>query len=364
MSEEFNAKLLEIERLLAKHELEGLLLRNVASFAWATCGGSAYVNLATERSSADLLFTPERRYLITNNIEAQRLKDEEVTEGQGWEFVVSSWESDGDLLAELTGEYRLGADGPYPGALNLSAELSRLRVNLHPAEQARMREVCRGSARAMDRAIRQLEPGMSEFDIAALLDQEAWRCGITPIVNLVAVDDRIYAYRHPLPTAKMLAHYAMLVLCGRQTGLVSSITRLIHFGPLPAELRRKTRAVVEVDAAFLHATRPGRSLAEIFSLAQAQYARVGYPEEWRLHHQGGPAGYMAREYLATPTAKEQVAVGQAYAWNPSITGTKSEDTILVLPEGNEIMTEIPGWPVIAVEVDGKAYRRPDVLVID
>lgn len=364
MSEEFSTKLIEIERLLAKHGLEALLLRSVANFAWATCGGSGYVNLASESSTADLLFTPEGRYLITNNIEAQRLKDEEVGAGQGWEFVVTPWEEPGDPLAELIGDYRLGSDGPHHGALDLSAELSRLRSNLLPAEQDRLREVCQGSSTAMERAIRQLEPGMSEFDIAAILNRETQRRGITPIVNLVAVDERIFAYRHPLPTGKELARYAMLILCGRRYGLVSSITRFVHFGTLPAELERKSRAVAEVDAAYLQATRPGRSLAEILSLARGKYAEVGYPEEWRLHHQGGPAGYIPREYLATPAATEKVVAGQAYAWNPSITGAKSEDTILVLPDDNEILTEIPGWPAIAVEADDRIYNRPAILEIE
>ena len=55
--------------------------------------------------------------------------------------------------------------------------------------------------------------------------------------------------------------------------------------------------------------------------------------------------------------------GQAYAWNPSITGTKSEDTILVGKEINEILTEIEGWPLIKIEIEGRQVTRPAILEI-
>jgi antitoxin VapB len=155
----------------------------------------------------------------------------------------------------------------------------------------------------------------------------------------------------------------MLVLCGRRYGLVCSITRLVHFGPLPAEIRHKTEKTAQVDATFILNTTPGRTLGEIFELAQAAYARAGFEGEWRLHHQGGPAAYEPREYLATPGSLDSVAAGQAYAWNPSITGTKSEDTILVGEAGNIVISAIEGWPTITVEAGDQQIQRPSILEV-
>ncbi|MGZ3950890.1 MAG: M24 family metallopeptidase, partial [Flavisolibacter sp.] len=123
-------------------------------------------------------------------------------------------------------------------------------------------------------------------------------------------------------------------------------------------------SVARIDAAMISATRPGRSLGEIFQTTMKEYALSGYPDEWRLHHQGGPAGYEPREYIARPGASEKVLLGQVYAWNPSITGTKSEDTILVTETGNEILTSISGWPVISVDVYGDSLERPAILILD
>ncbi|MFW6182815.1 MAG: aminopeptidase P family protein, partial [Chloroflexota bacterium] len=77
------------------------------------------------------------------------------------------------------------------------------------------------------------------------------------------------------------------------------------------------------------------------------------------------AGYEPREYLVTADSEEQIIAGQVYAWNPSITGTKSEDTILVDNKGNEVLTAIDGWPTLEVDAgDGQTLYRPAILERD
>jgi len=363
MNTELDAKLSQIQALLSERALDALLVQTVANFAWVTGGAASYVNIAQDLGLASLLITPTGRYLITNNIEAPRLRREEALEEQGWEFEIFPWYGAVDPIAHLTRGLRLGTDGHYPGAQDLSAELIRLRADLLPTEQKRFREVCQGCAQAMRATVDGLKPGMSEYEIAAILGEQAQRRELLPIVNLIATDERVYAFRHPLPTAKKLERYAMLVLCGRKYGLVASITRLVHFGAMPADLRRKAEAVAQIDAAFIAATRPGRTLGEIFQIAQSEYARLGYPAEWQLHHQGGLAGYRSREAVAVPGSDLMVKTGQVYAWNPSITGTKSEDSILVKTDGADILTEIPGWPAISIDVNRQRIPRPAILEI-
>ena len=64
-------------------------------------------------------------------------------------------------------------------------------------------------------------------------------------------------------------------------------------------------------------------------------------------------------YLKTRSsaATERIQGNQAFAWNPSIAGTKSEDTILLSDKGTEIVSQVGDWP--CTEVDG--IRRPDIL---
>jgi len=360
---EFDTQQARLQALLTAHHLDALFLQRVSSFAWATCGADSHINTADRHGVASLLITPTRRYLITNNIERTRLEHEQKLAEQDWEFQVAPWHQSHNAVAELTRGLRLGADDPYPNATDLSGELARLRAALTPEEGNRFRSLGRLCGEAMEAAIRAVRPGQTEYQIAGLLAHEAESRGEPAIVNLIATDERIFNYRHPLPTAKELERYAMLILCGRRHGLICSVTRFVHFGRLPDELRRKAEAVAQVDAAFINATRPGASLSEIFQRATAAYAQAGFPDEWRLHHQGGLAGYEPREIFAAPDSTDKVSIGQAYAWNPSITGTKSEDTILVGEASNEILTAIPGWPTVTVKVAGQILERPAILEI-
>jgi antitoxin VapB len=353
-----------IIQLLDKHNLDGLLIHQISNFAWATDGAASYINTAATNGVATLFVTRDSRHLISDNIESPRFEIEEHLKDQGWEFHTHRWDQPADALAELTRGCRIGVDGAFPGAVDLSGELAVFRSYLDFAEQDRFRSLSALCAQAMDEAIRGVKPGMTEFQIASLLSSATQARGVLPIVNLIATDERIYHFRHPLPTDKKMEKYAMLVICGRKEGLVCSLTRFVHFGELPAELQKKAQAVAHVDAAMIAATRPGVKLNEVFQAGKAAYAEVDFPNQWHLHHQGGPAGYDPREFVATDAVNVPIGLGQVYAWNPSITGCKSEDTILVGEENNDILSAIAGWPVIPIEVNGQVILRPEILVID
>lgn len=360
--DEFRQKLQRLRRLMTKHRLDALWLRRISSFAWLTGGAASFVNTAAEYGAASILVTPERAYLLTNNIEAPRLLEEEGLAEGDLEPHISPWHTPADAVQSLIGEGRLGTDGPWPGAVDLSGPIAWLRSQLLPPEQERFRELGQRCAAAMQAAVARVRPGMREYEIAALLAEETLVREVWPIVNLIATDERVFRYRHPLPTGKRLERYAMLVLCGRWRGLVCSITRLVHFGPLPESLERKAQAVAQVDATLIAATRPGVRLGDVFQRGVAAYAATGFPDEWQHHHQGGVAGYESRERKATPTSEERVVEGQVYAWNPSIAGTKSEDSVLVGATENEVLTVIPGWPTIPVTVGEMTIERPAIWV--
>lgn len=358
---ELDLKLDRIRHLLDESNLDAVLLRRSDNFAWATCGADSHINTADSMGIASLLITKTNHFLVTNNIEASRLMQEEGLAEQGWESRVSPWFGGDDQIASLTHGIKLGADTSFPHALDLSGEIASIRSQLTPEEGERYRELGCLCTQGMRQSIDTVKPGMSEYEIAGLLAQSVESRGVQAVVNLIATDERIFSYRHPLPTDKKLRNYAMLILCGRKWGLICSVTRLVHFGPLPDEVRQKAEAVARIDAEMIVATRPGHTLGDIFSRAQFAYAAAGFPDEWQLHHQGGSAGYAPREITATPGSPEIILVGQAFAWNPSIAGAKSEDTILVGESSNEIITEMAGWPSIEVQVGEQIIERPAIL---
>lgn len=349
---EFGSKIAVLRGLLNQHGVDALLLRRVSSFAWATCGAASYVNTAIAEGAASLLITRQHLHLATNVVEAPRLEQEEGLAQQGWEFHISPWEAPLQALQELVSGLALVCDVPFPGAKDISPEIARLRARLTPAEGERFRVLGRLCAEAMTAAAQQIHPGLSEMQLAALVGSEAQQRGVQPIVNLVATDERAYRFRHPLPTEKKLEKYAMLVLSGRRRGLVCSITRLVHFGRLTDDLRRRIEAAAQVNAVYNTRSRPGSSLAEVLAAGQDAYAKSGFPDEWQRHTQGGLTGYEPREVLATPASRDVITLGQVLAWNPSMPGAKVEDTILVGSETNEILTRTSLWPVVSIQLPG------------
>jgi len=154
-----------------------------------------------------------------------------------------------------------------------------------------------------------------------------------------------------------------VVFCGRRWGLWVSLTRLVHFGTLPGDLLARHRAVCTVDASFILNSRPGAAVGDVLDKAIAAYQAAGFPDEWKLHHQGGPTGYEGRYFRAAPDDTRTLQQNEAVAWNPSIAGTKSEDTILCAGDTPEILTPCHQWPTSQYECGGMAIFRPDIFVV-
>lgn len=359
---EFVEKRARIVSWMVERGYGALLLGRSAGMSWASCGHEANVATNSEHAVAALLFTPRRDYLLANRIEMPRLLDEELGK-MPFEPVVYSWHEPHRRAALVTAlsSGRVASDIPLDGTHLLVEDIAALRHDPTPEEQDRFRELGRRTGQAIEAAARKVVPGQTEREIAGLLARETWDRGATPVVTLVAVDDRLTRYRHPVPTDRRLERIVMLVLCARRHGLVASATRLVHWGAPPLELVRRARATARIDATAALETRPGRAIGSVFERIVQAYADEGFANEWRDHHQGGLAGYENREVVADPRVAVQVRLGQVYAWNPSIAGTKSEDTMLVGEDGPEYLTATGDWPCLEVEVEGGALRRPAVL---
>ncbi len=359
------SKVTKLRGLLREKNLDAAFISTQSNFSWLSDGGRGHVALASEASVGSFFVTMDEVYLITNNIEAQRLQDEEIGDLE-YQVKEHPWHDDAkksEIVQQLCSGKKIGTDTPMDGAIDIAGDVAELCYILSDLEVERYQQLGQQCGEAIGKVCKVMKPGMSEFEIAGIASAELYSRDIAPIVLLVAVDDRISLYRHPLPTNKRVEKYGMIVICGRKHGLIASATRLFHSGPMSDELKQKHQAVVEVDTVFIAESYPGAVVGDILSAAQKAYAEKGYPGEWEFHHQGGPAGYGARDYLATPGNTQKLLKPQAVAWNPSIKGTKSEDTIITTDDKPEIITATPDWPMISVPYKSDMWERPDILVI-
>ncbi len=410
--EELAEKHDRVKSFLDARGLNGVVLATSANVAWYSGGADVHVAVDDPNGVAALLVERGRVAILTNTIEAARMAEEAFAtylpiapvpakiEVRPW--YKGLWEQ----VIELSPGLIMGTDDaasfrPAPtehfsdptnakadaGGLvvvNMTKEISCLRYRLTPREVERYRRLGAETARVLEETARSVQPGQTEFEVAAALDSALLTRGLQPTVTLVAADERIAGYRHPIPTTKTVERSCMLVTCARSGGLISAATRLVSFGGLSPDLRRRHDAVVRVDAEALAASQEGASMFAIFETLRRAYAEQGFPGEEEKHHQGGTIGYRGREYKADPNSKEVLFAPQAVAWNPSITGTKSEDTYLIPVTSNaeggdgagtgvanasagdngmECLTFGDGsWPMLKVKVGGRSFWRPDILV--
>jgi antitoxin VapB len=324
-----------LQELLERRGLAAVVLRRAANFAWYTGGGDSRVDQASPLGVADVVVTPAGDLVLTSTIEAPRMRAEQAP---GFEVVEYTWyEGAEGTLRDLVGG-PVGADAPVPGAADLSAEIAELRAVLDPDAQEQLRSVGRDATDALADAAAAVEAGMTEWEAASAIAAACRLRGLSPTVLLAAADERIARHRHPIPVGAMIERSAMLVISAERGGLYANLTRFVDLEEPDPEVLRRREACAEILGRMREeATRPGRTLAEAFAACRGFYRDAGFPDEVRLHHQGGSTGYGSRETIATPDTHAEIRAGQAFAWNPSITGAKAEETFLLTESGPEIV---------------------------
>ena len=328
-----------LRELMDGRGIGALHMRRPANFAWYTGGADNRVDHGDPFGVAGILLTQEAAYVLTNNIEAPRMREEQTP---GMEVVEHPWhEEPVALLRELAGGASIGADFPSESGPDLSAEISPLRYVLDEDAIERYRQLGADTALALSEVTGSLSPETDEFEAAAELSAACLRRGMFAPVILAASGERLVRYRHPVPHGGPLGRQAMLVACAERGGLFANLTSMIYFDDPDPQTARRQEACEEVVRRMRdEATRPGRTMADAFEDCRRFYAEAGFPEGWRDHHQGGMTGYASREIIATPGTQQEIREGQAFAWNPSLQGAKAEETFVLGADGPEVLTRL------------------------
>jgi antitoxin VapB len=377
LSNETDTKVERVARIARDAGRDGVLLTTQRNFAWLTGGASSRIDGSREPGAGALLISAKgRRFVVANTIEMPRLQAEALS-GLGFAPVEYPWTEDHANPAAALGYARaaisasaLAADWPFDAAqgkpvdaahntLVVEPALMRARVDLVDEEIVRYRELGRDMGRTIGDFCRSLRPGDSERAIANAASAAIYRSNARPIVILVAADDRIARFRHPVATGAEWRTTVMVVVCAERHGLVVALSRIVSVGAVDARLRDRTVAAARVFGRLLERTREGTTGTELFGAAARAYEEAGFAGQELNHHQGGAIGYRSREWLAHPRSEERVLRQQAFAWNPSITGSKIEDTVLLVNGEIEVITGSPQWPTIeagAVAAHGVCVR--------
>ena len=354
-------KVQRLVEIMAAKDLDAIYIKRQDNFAWLTCGGINYVGLGEMGNCGLLVTRGGALYAITNNIEAARMRDEEKLEEMGFAIHYQTWYEnafEGETLAKLVSSGKIGRDHGTAGSVANDVKLARF--SLTEAEIERYKEGGYLTAKAIEETISSVRPGDTEYETIGRLVGIIRSHGMDVVSAMCAADERIYNYRHPVPSGKAIKNRVQLGGNMRYKGLIICCTRLLNFVPVTEELRAQYMANVEIDCTLQANSKPGKTFVSALEAGRAAYEARGYGEEFKKHHQGGPIGYAGRDYRVDFATPGVIAENQAFCWNPSITGTKSEDTVISTSNGIIPVSRPIIAPKITLEIEGQTFVRPNI----
>ncbi|ELY57389.1 M24 family metallopeptidase [Natronolimnohabitans innermongolicus] len=374
-----NAKRERLEAVLESNTLDSVWFARPNSFAWLT-GGSNVVDRETDAGVAAVGYDGSTVRLVADNIEADRIVAEECPALDADEISVEQFSWHESSLAEAVAARvddteRAAIDLEPPGSNFERVDPTPLRQPLTDRDCERYRELGRQTAAAVESVCRELRADDSEHEVASALRVALSARNVEAPVVLVGGAERAQRYRHYTPTEAELGDYALVSVTAQRAGLHASCTRTVAFDA-PSWLEDRHASAARVEATALAATQDavatGGTAGDVFSAIQDAYATVGYDGEWEHHHQGGAAGFAGREWIATPAHDAPVTAPMAYAWNPTVDGAKSEETVLVGDDDGdgdhplEVLTETGRWPTTTASAVGYdlELERPAVLELE
>ena len=349
-----------IRVFLKEYNFDGILLGRRDNFTWISQGADNHVLSSTENGVAYYVVLPDQICLIADSSDLFRMAEEQNPLNAS--LVHVPWYTSMDSFVRMyTKGRRFASDTGIGGTTPVTNQLVKLRMKLNEQEIKRYKEVGRACAQIVEKVCKEARPGDLETDIERRVKTGCLEAGISPDCVLAGSDERLLRYRHPMPAAKPIENSLMVVLGGQKYGLYISLTRMVWFQEVPKEVRKRYEKTAYIFACMQTMMTEGMSYQEYFKKICSLYEEAGYKEEWKKHHQGGPAGYSCREFVVAPETAGQIHTGQAYAWNPTIEGTKCEETTFLYEDSLHNMTDTGKWPRFEVGTPWGEFQVADIL---
>jgi Xaa-Pro aminopeptidase len=202
------------------------------------------------------------------------------------------------------------------------------------------------NSKAFQLAVRNLKPGMREYELAAELDYQMRRLGAErPAFDTIVASGHRTALPHAQPTEARLENDQLVLvdMGATQAGYASDMTRMLHLGRPAARVRRLYAAVLEAQMAALAEVCEGATAGGVDRKAR-QTMRAHGLEKAFLHSTGHGVGLEIHEPPRlgkkdkTRLRSGMVVTIEPGAYLEGFGGVRIEDTVLVTEYGCEVLT--------------------------
>jgi Xaa-Pro dipeptidase len=238
-----------------------------------------------------------------------------------------------------------------PGLDILSADelISALRGIKDDDEIATMERAVAVAEQAMNTLLPNIQIGMSEKQIAAMLTQELLDAGADSVAfGPIVASGPNSAIPHAVPTDRQIQEGDLLLFDWGAIidGYASDITRTFAVGEINPELQEIYEAVRLANEAGKSAVRPSTAAQEVDRAARWVIKQAGYGEKF-IHRTGHGLGLEVHEEPSLVTGNMvSLQAGNIFTVEPGIYldghgGVRIEDDVLVTTEGHRSLTSLP-----------------------
>jgi Xaa-Pro aminopeptidase len=221
-----------------------------------------------------------------------------------------------------------------------------LRMVKSDGEIGHIRTAVRLNSVALEQALQQFKPAMTEVDLAAEIEYRMRRLGAdgTSFDTIVASGARsalphAHPTDHPIRTDQLL----LIDMGASVAGYASDMTRTYAVGKLDAKVKQMYRAVLESQLAAIDAVKPGATCAKVDRAAREVLRRSGLDKLF-VHSTGHGLGLeihepprIGRKEMTKLEAGMAITI-EPGAYLEGVGGVRIEDTVIVTGNGCEILT--------------------------
>jgi Xaa-Pro dipeptidase len=355
------SKQARIAALLQETGREALLILEPENFAWLTSGGKSWGALDLAETPA-LFYTPEQRWVLSSNVDSQRLFDEEVN-GLGFGVQEWPWELGRKrFLERFCSGKNLACDHPLDGFKFVGAGLHHHRLALTDFEQVCCRVLGQIAAHALEATGRAMTgTELTEQEVAGQISHRVLHRGAEVVSVSVTADGRSQWHRQAGATAARIQRFCVMSVTARKFGLCVTASRSLSLGTPEEKFSQEQDAACKISATYIASTWPDAVPRQILATGRRVYQLTGYENEPHHSPQGHVTGRSPVELPLTFQTEDLFRPGWMVTWRASVGAAVSCDTFLITDQGPEMITGAETWPQKRIRIQGGEFLRPFIL---
>jgi Xaa-Pro aminopeptidase len=239
-----------------------------------------------------------------------------------------------------------------PGVTLVDTEglVGTLRIRKDDLEVATIERAIDIHQQAITATLPQIAVGMTELEVCAILEHEMKARGASgPSFDTMVRTGPGSSVIHAITGGTRIedGHVLLMDWGAIVDGYCSDTTRTFGVGSMPAPMRELYLIVFDAQAAAIEACAPGRTCAEVDSVARSLITAAGYGDQFG-HGLGHGLGLDIHEdpyfnQLSTDTILEpgMVMTVEPGIYLPGVGGVRIEDDVLITETGYRVLTDYP-----------------------